>query len=189
MSVRLNGKTIQYRAHRFIYECVTGKLIPQDLVINHIDGCKVNNHFDNLEAITPSDNTIHALQNGLMKPCIGELNGCATITASKVRQIIRDIIAGYSNKELASKYNLDLKHVSLLRNKKRWKFIFAEDEFKGYVPFKVCQRKLSKQQREEYILDIASNMSNAAIAIKYNLDASTISKKRSTTIPKGSTLK
>lgn len=194
MSIRHEGKLIQYRAHRFIYECVTQSIIPDNMVINHIDGNKINNHFDNLECITYKENTIHALQTGLMKPCVGEANGCATITADIVRNIIRDIIQGYSNKELSEKYLLDLKHISLIRNNKRWKFIFEEDEFKNYMPVKIVQRKLTNEQRIQLQKDLLTTTSNAELSRKYNIDASIISRMRSkikqkssTTIPNGST--
>jgi hypothetical protein len=194
-SVRKDGKTVQYRAHRFIYECITRKFIPDGMVINHLDGNKLNNHFDNLELCTYSENTQHAFSIGLITPLVGEMNGCARITAEIVRNIIRDIVNGFSNTELATKYSLDLKHISLIRNKKRWKFIFEENEFRSYKPIKNVQGKLSKEERDSLNRDILTSATNVELARKYNVDTSIISRKRSKlnqesseTIPEGSTL-
>ena len=178
-SVRKDGETKQYRVHRFIYECITGKFIPENMVINHIDGNKKNNHFDNLELCTHSENTQHAFKIGLITPLVGEMNGCARITADTVRSIIRDIMEGYSNTELAEKFSLDLKHISLIRYKKRWKFIFTEDEFCAYKPIKNVQGKLTKDQRDLLIVEITTtDKTNAQIARAFNVDPSVVSRKR-----------
>jgi hypothetical protein len=132
ITMYVNKKAKQLREHRFIYECVTGREIPKDMFINHIDGDKSNNKFSNLELVTPSENTRHAFKTGLMKPLVGEANGNSRIDAGIVRNIIRDIIEGQNNTNIGLKYNLDPKHISLIRHKKRWRFIFEEPEFKDY---------------------------------------------------------
>lgn len=40
-------------------------------VINHIDGIPFNNHVDNLEWVTRSENDLHAFRLGLRKPSCG----------------------------------------------------------------------------------------------------------------------
>ena len=197
ITMYVNKKAKQLRVHRFIYECVTGKSIPKNMVINHIDGDKTNNSFNNLELVTHSENTRHALQTGLMKPCVGEMNGNASIDAETVRSIIRDCTRGLSNKEIGIKCNLDPKHISLIRQKKRWKFIFDEQEFQTYVIQNSSKtQKLSTKERDELLKDLEV-MDNKSVAKKYQLNPSTVSRyrtkhsiqKSSTTIPmQGSTL-
>lgn len=42
--------------HKLVYETFIGK-INKDLVIDHIDGNKINNHYTNLQQITSKENT------------------------------------------------------------------------------------------------------------------------------------
>lgn len=64
-----HGKTKKFLRHRL----VAMYFIPNDdpenkTIVNHIDGNKHNNDYTNLEWVTPSENTLHALNIGLMKP-------------------------------------------------------------------------------------------------------------------------
>lgn len=56
--------------HRLVAETFIPKIQGKDFV-NHIDGNKLNNHVDNLEWCTASENTQHAIKNGLHKPVKG----------------------------------------------------------------------------------------------------------------------
>ena len=57
-TVRLskNGKIIVLKIHRLIYQAFIGELI-DELVIDHIDGNKLNNSLNNLQQITIRENT------------------------------------------------------------------------------------------------------------------------------------
>ena len=63
----LNGNRRDYIVHRL----VAIAFIPTNdisLQINHIDGNKGNNSAENLEWVTPSENTRHAYETGLRTP-------------------------------------------------------------------------------------------------------------------------
>ena len=67
------GKRRDYKAHRLVAEAFIDN--PSNYkCVNHIDGNKINNHIENLEWCTHSQNNIHAYKNGLSrpgyKPCI-----------------------------------------------------------------------------------------------------------------------
>lgn len=64
---RLNWtKNGQIRAHRLIAHCWIGPC-PENMEVNHIDGNKANNHAENLEYVTSSENKRHAVATGLVK--------------------------------------------------------------------------------------------------------------------------
>ncbi len=68
-----NGQQYTFRAHRVVYATFVGT-IKDGLEINHINGIKNDNRLCNLEACTHSENLLHAIKNGLVKPKRGEFN-------------------------------------------------------------------------------------------------------------------
>lgn len=57
--------------HHLIHRLISQAFIPNPNnkpQINHIDGNKTNNHIENLEWVTESENARHAYNNGLIKP-------------------------------------------------------------------------------------------------------------------------
>ena len=59
-------KNGQIRVHRLVAHCWIGPC-PKGMEVNHIDGNKANNHADNLEYVTSSENKKHAVEIGLVK--------------------------------------------------------------------------------------------------------------------------
>lgn len=55
------------------------------LVVNHKDGDKLNNNYENLEWITQKENTLHALKHGLMN------NQCKRIICEQTQQVFNSI--------------------------------------------------------------------------------------------------
>ena len=59
VGVPLKGKTKTVSAHRIVYRALIGD-IPEGYVVNHKNGNGWHNNPANLEAVTPSENTVHA---------------------------------------------------------------------------------------------------------------------------------
>lgn len=65
VGLSFNGKRTFYRVHRLVAECY----IPNPnnhQQVNHINGIKTDNHVNNLEWVSQSQNIIHALKQGLI---------------------------------------------------------------------------------------------------------------------------
>lgn len=67
IGANINGARKNIYAHRAVAEAFLGA-IPGNYVINHKDGNKLNNHVDNLEIVTISENARHAVTMGLASP-------------------------------------------------------------------------------------------------------------------------
>lgn len=132
----IKGKTIL--THRFVYECVTKSLLMTDEIINHLDHNKVNNHIDNLEK-TDQKGNVHHYFNEIGRHIIpqttavvlnvsrsGENNYASKLTMVQAKELILLSLQGVTNDELAKRYNLHSRYISLIRHKKRWKTAWVE---------------------------------------------------------------
>ena len=64
VQVRHQGRVMSCMAHRLVYRALIGP-IPAGLEVNHKDRCRWNNHPENLECLTPLENTEYAyVENG-----------------------------------------------------------------------------------------------------------------------------
>ena len=63
----VNKHTKVYRIHRLVADAFIGQQPTPEHQVNHIDGNKANNRADNLEWVTPKENTDHAIRTGLRK--------------------------------------------------------------------------------------------------------------------------
>jgi hypothetical protein len=76
------------KVHRLVCFAFHEKPEGKDIV-NHIDSCRSNNNFANLEWCTRSENVKHAFLHGFLLPTIGERHGMAVLTG-KDASYIRD---------------------------------------------------------------------------------------------------
>lgn len=67
VTLQINKKAKRFRVHRLVAEAFIPN--PENKpYVNHIDGNRQNNLVENLEWVTPAENTQHAVLSGLMLP-------------------------------------------------------------------------------------------------------------------------
>ena len=100
--------------HRIIWESVNGQ-IPDGLQINHKNGVRTDNRIENLELVTPSENTKHAYRLGLIR-ADGVHNGRCKLNPEIVA-FVRT--SNTSNRSLAAQIGVSpstIRDIRLFRN-------------------------------------------------------------------------
>ena len=125
------GRNKTVKVHRLVATAFIPN--PLDLPhVNHIDGRKKNNYYENLEWSTISDNVLHAYKNGLITPKRGELNGTNKYSEDVIRYICKQLANGYSGriikKEVKDKFGVQITRylVSDIKKKKTWSHVSDE---------------------------------------------------------------
>lgn len=131
---------------RYVHRLVAAAYLPNPdnlPQVNHIDGNKSNNSITNLEWCTIQHNNQHALATGLRVAAKGEDNSMAKLSEAEAIEIIHYLLEGLSNIEIASIYELHDRYVSLIRGKKRWKYLW-EREFPEDTPPISCRKRTKR---------------------------------------------
>lgn len=121
--ISTDGKRHRYSVHRLMLENFQPVEGMQNLQVNHIDGNKQNNHINNLEWCTPSENIKHAFSLGL-KTQQGEHNNQAKLAEQDVIEIIDLLLTKqYTLRFIARKYHVDEETIGCIRRHKNWKYL------------------------------------------------------------------
>lgn len=116
--LRNGNRSKTARAHQL----VAIAFIPKpagDVEVNHKDGCKTNNHVENLEWVTHRRNVEHATETGLV-PRGSDLPH-AKLTAESVAEIRKHLSEGVLlQREIAVKFGITPSNVSAILRNKSW---------------------------------------------------------------------
>lgn len=121
-----NRKRRMLMVHRLLTTTFWGPL-PIGKQTNHKNGIKADNRLENLEFVTPSENTKHAYAHGLMHPCSGpnlkvrgENHARAKLTEQDVWDVRRRLSAGESWQSIANSYDVSKSAIQGIKNGKNW---------------------------------------------------------------------
>lgn len=154
---------------RIVYTLFKGP-IPEGLVINHIDGVKTNDHIDNLEAVTYSQNNKHAYDTGL-KPIKSKFS------IEKCVEIYEMMARGKSDKEICTNLSVGKVTVEYLRKGKN---LGKERQILyNFYKFKIPSKSLRFNINPEVIKNVLreiyfSNFSNKEIAENHSVSISMV---------------
>lgn len=112
--------------HRLILSAFCPNENEFELQVNHKNGIKNDNRLENLEWVTPKENTHHAYKIGLAKhkEQNGELNSQAKLCENDVIQIINLLKEGVlTHKSIGEKFGVSRGCIGLIKNNKTWRHI------------------------------------------------------------------
>ena len=112
--VRRSPKLYRFFVHEIII--IAQELCLVDITIDHIDGNKLNNKPSNLQLLTREENA----RKGNVGIRCGEQNPSSKLTEDSIREIRKMLQNGYTQKQIASMYNVDQSLISLIKNNKIW---------------------------------------------------------------------
>jgi|GEM_PF-5636184 len=105
------------RLHRLVAFIKYGLDMYRDNNVNHIDGDRDNNRFENIEVCTHKANMKNAKDRGVMKG-LGMYTG--KLKEKDILNIKEMISSGMRNKEISEKYNINQSNISNIRHNKRY---------------------------------------------------------------------
>lgn len=114
--LRFGYKNKYYYVHRLVAEHFIGK-IPEDYVVNHIDGVKNNCYYKNLEIIPFEENVSHAWSSGLQNrnPYQKINNSYRLIGETDLKEInFKRRFKVYTIKALAEEYNCSIPYMQTI---------------------------------------------------------------------------
>lgn len=164
VTLNIDGKQKRMRVHRLVAELFIDN--PENKpYVNHKDGNRSNNKVDNLEWVTPSENTQHAVKIGIFKSGVAKpvnqysLDGMLMMTFESATEAARQ--TGGSS----SKITMCCKRQRETANDYQWRYVDdIQDVGKVQKKF-ITGKKVAQCDDEDNILQIYNSFKDAARAV------------------------
>jgi len=121
-SLSKDGTSTTHSTHTLVASAYLGRR-PDGHQVNHKDGRKENNAANNLEYVTPKENTRHSWQFGLQSVQRGTDCYNARITPKDVARIRRSYAGGQTQRSLAAEYKTSPANISAICLRRSWRHI------------------------------------------------------------------
>lgn len=122
------GKRTYCRVHRLIAQTFLGH--SNGLHVNHKNGIKTDNRVENLEWITPKENSLHATR--ILRPRRrqkGEQNSGARLSVEDVRQIKQLLSNGeLSQTEIGKRFDVAISTIGRISRAEQWGHLLSKEE-------------------------------------------------------------
>ncbi len=116
----VNGKRIGRTIHRLVADAFLGEK-PKTMQVNHKDGNKNNNSFENLEYLTPTEHYWHSYNTGLKIPVHGSSHWNSKLNEEIVRHMRSLRSSGMSVKDISKIVNVKIRQVYNILSGESWK--------------------------------------------------------------------
>jgi hypothetical protein len=126
----LNGKAkvVLKSVHRMVVETFIGP-IPDGMQVNHMDGNKENNHLDNLEVCTGSQNQLH--RHRVLGQHQGEHHPLSKLKERDIHLLRTMYADGFTQQQIADNFGVDRTCISLIVRGKNWSWLKTPE---GWTP-------------------------------------------------------
>ena len=117
-----NRITKPYKVSRLVALCFLGPC-PLGKQVNHKNAIKTDDTPDNLEYLTPKENTNHAISLGLWKPPKGESHWHTKLTEKDVLAIVELGNLGWSLPKIGKQFNISKQTIFDILHGRRWNWL------------------------------------------------------------------
>ena len=124
LRIRLSNKNHPkaLMVHRLVLECFVAPCPGSEYQSNHKDGNKQNNKFDNLEWVTASENSFHAVKLGLKIMPRGEKHYLTKFKPNDIKRI-RSLRGKIFSKNLGEEYGVKGVTIRAIWGRLNWKHV------------------------------------------------------------------